>query len=333
MKISFIVPVYNGERYLRTCVDSILGQSVRDIELVAVNNGSTDGSGVILAEYAAKDARVRVLNTPNSGGVSAARNLGLSEAKGEYLWFFDCDDVLLAGAAEAMLARAEETGADLVAAGFRYLYEESGQTRAVGLPVEDGVLEGKAILRAMHLTALGGCKLWRADMIRKSRLQYPPYRIAEDVGFYLCALACCGRVAVMNRPAYDYRIHGDSSSQTATRQAADCVGVFDCVAAFYGARGTDAAMQRELLFDRMFHYLLWMERLPRMRTKAERRQTGDAFEASRRALDFSAVREREDIMTLVRAFDRRVKRRAWYESDLYAWLYRTARRAKHMLKR
>ena len=92
-------------------------------------------------------------------------------------------------------------------------------------------------------------------------------------------------------------------------------------------------MQRELLFNRMFHYLLWMERLPRMRTKAERRQTGDAFEASRRALDFSAVREREDIMTLVQAFNRRVKRRAWYESDLYAWLYRTARRAKHMLKR
>ena len=74
-------------------------------------------------------------------------------------------------------------------------------------------------------------------MIRKSRLQYPPYRIAEDVGFYLCAL------------------------------------------------------------------------------------------------DFSSFREREDIMTLVQAFDRRVKRRAWYESDLYAWLYRTARRAKHMLKR
>ena len=73
MKISFIVPVYNGERYLRACVDSILGQSVRDIELVAVNNGSTDGSGAILAEYAAKDARVRVLNTPNSDGVSAAR--------------------------------------------------------------------------------------------------------------------------------------------------------------------------------------------------------------------------------------------------------------------
>lgn len=333
MKISFIVPVYNGERYLRACLDSILGQSVQNIEVVAVNNGSIDNSQAVLTDYAAKDTRVRVLNTPNAGGVSAARNLGFREARGDYVWFLDCDDVLLEGSAEKMLHRAEETGADLVAAGFRYLYDENGQTRAVDLPMADNLLEGTTLANAMHFTALGGCKLWRAQMLRENHLQYPPYRIAEDVGFYLCALACCKRVAVMNHPVYDYRIHGSSSVQTATLKALDCIGVFDDVTAFYRTRDVDAAMQNELLFDRMFHYLLWLERLPRMKTKAERRQICTAFEQSRRKQDFSAVKTRTDIMSLVHTFDRRLAWRAWYESNAYAWLYRTARMVKHKLKR
>lgn len=91
--ISFIVPVYNGENYLRPCLDSILSQSVRDIEVICVNDGSTDASQKILKEYAAADARVQVVQQAN-GGVSAARNHGMELAKGEYIWFFDCDDVL-----------------------------------------------------------------------------------------------------------------------------------------------------------------------------------------------------------------------------------------------
>ena len=83
----------------------------------------------------------------------------------------------------------------------------------------------------------------------------------------------------------------------------------------------------------MFHYLLWMERLPRLGTKEERRQMEAAFEQSRRALDFSAAQNDEDVTTLVRAFDRRMARRAWYESNAYAALYRAARAAKHRLKR
>lgn len=329
--ISFIVPVYNGERFLHTCLDSILSQSEKDIELILINDGSTDGSADILHKYAMQDARVRVLTQKNQG-VSAARNLGFSKANGDYICFFDCDDVLLDGSAEHMLNRAKETDADLVAASFRYLYTESGQTRVVNLPVSDAILDRQSSLSAMHLTSLGGCKLWRAQMLRENHLQYPPYRIAEDVGFYLCALACCKHVAVMNHPVYDYRIHGSSSVQTATLKVLDCIGVFDDVTAFYRTRGVDAAMQNELLFDRMFHYLLWLERLPRMKTKAERRQICTAFEQSRRKQDFSAVKTRTDIMSLVHTFDRKVKWRTWYESNAYAWLYRTARTVKQKIK-
>lgn len=93
--VSIIVPVYNAEKYLNRCVDSILFQAMTDFELLLIDDGSKDNSGRICDEYAEKDARVRVFHKPN-GGVSSARNLGLDNAKGEWITFVDADDVIRA---------------------------------------------------------------------------------------------------------------------------------------------------------------------------------------------------------------------------------------------
>ena len=90
-KISVIVPVYNVEKYLRRCVDSILTQTFTDFEVLLIDDGSTDGSGKICDEYAKKDKRVRVFHKEN-GGVSSARNLGLDNVRGRYVTFVDADD-------------------------------------------------------------------------------------------------------------------------------------------------------------------------------------------------------------------------------------------------
>lgn len=90
-KISVIVPVYNVEKYLHRCIDSILAQTFTDFELLLIDDGSTDGSGAICDEYATKDNRVRVFHKEN-GGVSSARNLGLDNMRGGYLTFVDSDD-------------------------------------------------------------------------------------------------------------------------------------------------------------------------------------------------------------------------------------------------
>lgn len=90
-KISIIVPVYNTERYLSKCIDSILSQSFTDFELLLINDGSLDYSGAICDQYAANDSRVTVFHKEN-GGVSSARNLGLDNARGEWVTFVDSDD-------------------------------------------------------------------------------------------------------------------------------------------------------------------------------------------------------------------------------------------------
>jgi glycosyltransferase involved in cell wall biosynthesis len=92
-KVSVIIPVYNVEAYLRQCLDSVVNQTLKDIEMICVDDGSTDSSAEILKEYAKKDERIRVLTQSNSGA-GAARNAGLVSAKGKWLYFLDGDDFI-----------------------------------------------------------------------------------------------------------------------------------------------------------------------------------------------------------------------------------------------
>ena len=108
--ISVIVPVYNVELYLRKCLNSVVNQTYRDLEILIIDDGSTDGSGEICDEYR-KDERVRVFHTDNRG-LSCARNLGLDNATGEWIGFVDSDDWIEPDMYEVLIRRAEETGAD-----------------------------------------------------------------------------------------------------------------------------------------------------------------------------------------------------------------------------
>lgn len=117
MKISVIVPVYNTAQFLPRCIDSIISQSFTDFELLLIDDGSIDGSGQICDAYAEKDNRIRVFHKEN-GGVSSARNMGLDNAKGEWLAFVDSDDLLAEGALEIMAVEVAED-VDMVYGGIR----------------------------------------------------------------------------------------------------------------------------------------------------------------------------------------------------------------------
>lgn len=112
-KVSIVVPIYNVEAYLSRCLDSILSQTLQDIEVIAVNDGSTDASGEILDQYASKDTRIIVIHKKN-GGVSAARNDGIQLVKGEYIGFVDPDDWIDHDMYEALYHSAVEEKADIV---------------------------------------------------------------------------------------------------------------------------------------------------------------------------------------------------------------------------
>ena len=112
-KVSVVIPIYNAEKYLKECLDSVVGQSLREIEIICVNDGSSDGSAVILQEYAKSDERVRIFEQKNQGA-SSARNHGIRNACGEYLYFMDSDDILRKDALEKLFACAEENRLDIL---------------------------------------------------------------------------------------------------------------------------------------------------------------------------------------------------------------------------
>lgn len=330
--ISVVIPIYNGERFLRLCLDSILSQSLRELEVLCVNDGSKDSTQTILEEYAAKDPRVQIIRQKNQG-VAAARNNGMDRAKGEYLWFFDGDDVMQPGAAEAMLRRAEETGADFVVGNFQYYHQSCGLIQTPSGRVTERVWTGEDRLKITHYAALCGCKLWRTAFLREHDLRFWPFRLGEDVAFYLCAAASSTTIASLDRNIYYYRMYDGSSCRSYSMKTLERIELFDWLENFYRKHPEMENFRKEMMLDRMFHYNLALARLPSHVGKQERRQIVDAYIKAEKRLDFSEVQNRADIMEQVKRFDHYVKFRWLYESNLYAVLYRAGRRVKHLLKK
>ena len=117
--VSCIIPVYNTEKYLPRCIESVLAQTFVDWETLLIDDGSTDASGSICDEYAAKDERIRVFHKEN-GGISSARNLGLNYAQGEWIFFVDSDDSLPKTSLESLLSRSSD--ANIIVGGFFFVF-------------------------------------------------------------------------------------------------------------------------------------------------------------------------------------------------------------------
>lgn len=152
--ISVIVPVYNVERYLRRCVDSILHQTYRNLEVLLVDDGSTDASGAICDEYAAQEERVTAVHQKN-GGLSAARNTGLERAQGTYLCFVDSDDFLDSRMLETLCRDLQEQDADVAVVGFR-MFEREEELAPAELAVPVQCMTGREAIRSTLVSDDGG---------------------------------------------------------------------------------------------------------------------------------------------------------------------------------
>ncbi len=206
--MSIIVPVYNVEAYLRRCLDSIIAQTIPDWECICVDDGSPDGCGAILDEYAARDARFVVIHKEN-GGVSTARNAGLDVARGEYIGFVDPDDWIESDTYELALKAARENDADLV----QWDMYTRRNKLAVAMPSgKFDVLASPLYFRGTMCT-----KLVLRKLICSNRLRFPEdIRIAEDRLFsnMCCLLAQCA--FHIDVPLYHYEDNVQSALHSYT---------------------------------------------------------------------------------------------------------------------
>ena len=214
--ISVIVPVYKAENYLEICVNSILSQTYKNIEVILVNDGSPDGSGILCGKLAERDNRVRVIHKEN-GGAASARNAGIDAARGEFVAFVDSDDTIDADMYKQLYKRITESGADICQCGYKAIYD--GYKHVISAPNELMVAPGQVweslltnYLYTVKVYMIHWNKLIRASLLNgegrdsEQPIRYPEcVRVYEDMWFVVDCIAAAKRgVASIKTPSYNW---------------------------------------------------------------------------------------------------------------------------------
>ena len=200
--ISIIIPIYNTEKYLHRCIDSILAQTYTNFELLLINDGSKDNSGAICDEYAAKDSRVRVFHKEN-GGVSSARNLGLDNAKGEWITFVDSDDWIKVDYLYSMISHSD---ADMIMSSFDIIDNIEEWDNAIEYKLYTKNEIKYFIERYVYTANLCSpwCKLFRNSIIKDLRFN-SNITFAEDTIFVFKYLCNVSNIRTVENWGYQYR--------------------------------------------------------------------------------------------------------------------------------
>ncbi|AOZ89237.1 glycosyl transferase [Bacillus xiamenensis] len=220
--ISLLVAVYNTSQYVEQCLQSIADQSFSNIEVILINDGSTDHSGELLEAFAARDERFRVIHQANQG-LGAVRNRGIEEAKGTYLAFIDSDDMLAPHYCEALYEKAEMTGADLVVSEYWIQFEQSNRTIPTTLLAHQKAERASLIESLLHgdITGFSWNKLYRRAFIEEHQIRFPLRGELENIEDQYVTLRCFSLSRVMafvHEPLYYYRVHRSSIVQRYQKQ-------------------------------------------------------------------------------------------------------------------
>ncbi len=238
--ISVIVPIYNVEEYLERCVDSILAQDHKDIELILVDDGSPDRCGEMCDTYAAQDSRVTVIHQQNAG-LSGARNSGLRIAHGEFVLFVDSDDYIDSDMCSTLIKKAYETGADIVECNLHHTYQNSEDTEIV-----EKYFDKHALL------CMGRCivwnKLYRRSILLKADAWFPLGLYYEDLEFYAKLIPHINRYEYVDIAPYHYVQRSNSINNFSTTKTMQIFQILKNITDYYKDNGFYAEYEEALEF-------------------------------------------------------------------------------------
>lgn len=232
-KVSVIVPVYNTEPYLRRCLDALVNQTLEDIEIVVVNDGSTDHSLDILQEYEKRYPSKIKLLTKENGGQATARNMGIRCCTGEYIGFADSDDYVDTYMYEKMYSLAKQKDADLVECHYHYLQETEG--KLIELKTRGNIREYKN-QKDMFIDPQVSPwnKLYRREALTESGITFPEGLIYEDTAFYIKTISAIKRTVYLDEHLVYYFLRGNSTmNANKSRKVADIFAVLQDILDYY----------------------------------------------------------------------------------------------------
>ncbi|GAQ56389.1 bifunctional glycosyltransferase/CDP-glycerol:glycerophosphate glycerophosphotransferase [Streptomyces acidiscabies] len=287
-RFSVIVPCFDVQSFLRDCLDSLLTQSFPDFEVIAVDDCSPDDSGRILDEYAARDERVRVLHLPENVGLGPARNAGMAQACGDYLFFLDSDDTLTPGALAAIADRLAESGdPDVLVFDYARSYWWGGVRRNVLAHVlarTDEVFSASQLPEVLDLMMVAWNKVQRRDFVERHGFAFPP-GYYEDTPWTFPVMFSAERIALLDRVCVFYRQRRQGSIlSTTSRRHFEIHEQYGRVFAFLDSR-PELASWRPFLHRKLGEHCLDVLGKPNRLPPADKaeffRRTAELFRAHR----------------------------------------------------
>lgn len=217
-KISVIIPVYNTEKYIDKCLKSVLNQTLKDIEIIVINDGSTDKSGEILKKYKVHD-NIVIIDKANEGQ-GIARNEAIRIARGDYLAFVDSDDYIEKDMLEKMYLKAIKDSLDIVICNYKYVYDNSNEILSSNIILDDNeIINSKECLKRFFtkntIEGFSCNKLLKKTIFIENNIKYPKIKY-EDIPTMANIIICSERIGFINNKFYNYLLRKDSTTATKT---------------------------------------------------------------------------------------------------------------------
>ena len=262
IKISIVVPIYNVEKYLCRCIDSIINQTIKDIEVILVDDGSTDSCPKICDQYAQKDIRIRVIHKSN-GGLSSARNEGIKVAQGQYIGFVDSDDYVNINMYEKLYNQAIEKGADIVQCHFKKVYEDEDYSRLINECDVDELSNNEALLRLVKMgelhvqSVVAWNKIYKKELFQN--ISYPIGKLHEDEFTTYKLFANSSKIVDISQELYYYRqVEGSIMNRKFNVKRLDYLEALVNMVNFFKNKNDDELfrllIQRSIDTCRMYYY-------------------------------------------------------------------------------
>lgn len=227
IKVSVIVPIYNTEKFLRKCIESIVNQTLQEIEIILINDGSTDNSHNICIEYAEKySQKIKYINNKNIG-CSATRNLGIELARGEYIAFVDSDDYIEKEMYKEMYDKAKKDNTDIVVCGITSIFLNSKEKYSLSIPIKSENSYERLSFKKKISNPVN--KIFKKDLIKEIRFQEETHSF-EDLVFCFKLLVQTDKVSYIYKSFYNYIFHGLNSIYNLEKRK----GVFISFKELYG---------------------------------------------------------------------------------------------------
>lgn len=262
MEVSIIMPVYNSEKYLPDCLNSIFNQSYQNFDLICVNDGSTDDSLFILNEYANKYKNKMKIITINNTGQANARNIGIQKADGRYVMFVDSDDILNESLLEKLYAKASSEDADIAICNLDRIFDEhiKGAFKnfkydtQINIAKKTTIYEQPEIICFLHGAPYG--KLIRRSFMEKYNIRFLKGYIYEDQAFTQELLSTNPTIVQIPEKLYVYKVHDHSTMTSKTSKIEDMFHIFNYIYDIYKEKGLHKKFKKELDYLCLYHIMI-----------------------------------------------------------------------------